>query len=299
MKVDRLIGIITTLQRRGKTTAPYLAHKFEVSRRTINRDIEAICKAGIPIVTTRGKHGGISIMEGFNLDTTVFTQDELTAIFAGLTALDSVSSLPQGDLLAAKLSGAESLVDIDASISIDLASFYKGSLSEKISLLKRAIDGKRRVSFRYYYSKGVAQKQIEPYRIVFKWYDWYMYGFCVDRQAFRMFKLNRLWNLSLDDDVFTPRPLPEETQRYGGHITDDYSVTAIYDESEKYRLVEEYGPDCYTSLADGRLFTEWKFSGIEAAVDWLIGFGDRVEVVEPREVRQRIRRIAQNILDKG
>ena len=76
MKIDRLIGIITTLQQKGKVTAPYLAEKFEVSRRTINRDIEDICRAGIPIVTTQGADGGIQIMEGFQLDTTVFTEDE-------------------------------------------------------------------------------------------------------------------------------------------------------------------------------------------------------------------------------
>ena len=91
MKMDRLIGIITTLQQRKTVTAPYLAEKFEVSRRTINRDIAAICKAGIPIVTTQGANGGISIMDGFSLDTTVFTERELAAIFTGLKSFDSVS----------------------------------------------------------------------------------------------------------------------------------------------------------------------------------------------------------------
>ena len=92
MKINRLIGIITTLQQKKAVTAPYLAKKFEVSRRTINRDIEDICKAGIPIVTTQGANGGISIMDGFSLDTTVFTKQELAAIFTGLKSLDSVSN---------------------------------------------------------------------------------------------------------------------------------------------------------------------------------------------------------------
>ena len=85
MKIERLIGIITTLQQKEKVTAPYLAEKFEVSRRTINRDIEEICRAGIPIVTTQGTSGGISLMEGFALDTTVFTKQELSAVFTGFT----------------------------------------------------------------------------------------------------------------------------------------------------------------------------------------------------------------------
>lgn len=113
MKIDRLIGIIAILQQNKKVTAPYLAEKFEVSRRTINRDIEDICRAGIPIVTTQGSNGGISLMEGFSLDTTVFTQQELAAILTGLKTLDSVSQMPKLELLAGKLgSGAVFLFTI-------------------------------------------------------------------------------------------------------------------------------------------------------------------------------------------
>ena len=91
MKMNRLIGIITTLQQKKTVTAPYLAEKFEVSRRTINRDIEDLCKAGIPIFTTQGVNGGISIINGFSLDTTMFTEQALADIFTGLKSLDSVS----------------------------------------------------------------------------------------------------------------------------------------------------------------------------------------------------------------
>ena len=91
MKIDRLIGILSILLQREKVTAPYLAEKFEVSRRTINRDIEDICKAGIPLVTSRGPGGGISIMEGYSMDRTLITSGEMDAILAGLRSLDSVS----------------------------------------------------------------------------------------------------------------------------------------------------------------------------------------------------------------
>ena len=91
MKIDRLIGILSILLQREKVTAPYLADKFEVSRRTISRDIEDICMAGIPIVTARGAGGGISIMEGFRMDKTLLTSREMQSILAGLRSLDSVS----------------------------------------------------------------------------------------------------------------------------------------------------------------------------------------------------------------
>ena len=88
MKIDRLIGILSILLQQEKVTAPYLAEKFEVSRRTINRDIEDICKAGITLVTTQGPNGGISIMEGYRIDRTVLTSSEMQSILTGLRSLD-------------------------------------------------------------------------------------------------------------------------------------------------------------------------------------------------------------------
>ena len=150
MKIDRILGIITVLQRKGKVTMPYLAEKFEVSRRTIARDIEAICSAGIPIVASQGADGGIEIMEGYNFDTTVFTKDELQAVFAGLKALESVSAVPASSALSDKLYGKDNVIPLDENIMIDLSSFYKDSLSEKINMLKKASHEKKCVTFHYY-----------------------------------------------------------------------------------------------------------------------------------------------------
>lgn len=107
MKIDRLIGILSILLQQEKVTAPYLAEKFEVSRRTINRDIEDICKAGIPIVTTQGPNGGISIMDGYRIDRTVLTSSEMQSILTGLRSLDSVSGTNKYQQLMDKLSNGE------------------------------------------------------------------------------------------------------------------------------------------------------------------------------------------------
>ena len=148
MKIERLIGIITILQQQKRVTAPYLAEKFEVSRRTINRDIDDICKAGIPIVTTQGVNGGISIMEGFSLDTTVFTEQELTAIFTGLKSLDSVSNSASAEKLAQKI-GGDSAIKLADNMIIDLSSFYKDDLALKIDVIKQAMKESKCISFHY------------------------------------------------------------------------------------------------------------------------------------------------------
>lgn len=288
MKIERLIGIITTLQQNKKVTAPYLAEKFEVSRRTISRDIEDICRAGIPIVTTQGADGGIALMDGFSLDTTVFTRKELAAVFTGLKALDSVSDVSNADRLAEKI-GGDAVVALSENMVIDLASYYKNDLSDKIERIRSAIREHRHIAFRYYYQKGEADKLIEPYLVIFKWSDWYVFGFCKERNDFRMYKLRRLWDLTVTEERFEERTIPEEKKRFGSGLSDNYFVTAIYDVSVKYKLVEEYGPDSFSMLEDGRLYTKWGFRDADRALTWLLGFGDKAEVIEPPEMVQKMK----------
>lgn len=283
MKQDRLIGIITTLQQKGRVTAPYLAEKFEVSRRTINRDIEAICRAGIPIVSIQGTNGGFEIMEGFALNTTVFTEDELQSVFIGLQSLDSVSHNNRSSLLTEKMGGTLSEADY---MTIDLASFYKDSLAEKIELLKQAIHLHRQVTFRYYYPKGESDKLIEPLQIVFKWAGWYIFGYCPEREDFRLYKLSRLWELYMTETTFIPKQIPTDKLLFGQHMTDDKIITALYQPEIKYKLVEEYGPSSFSETEDGLLYAEWGFSSYESALNWFLSLGSKVKVLAPADFKE-------------
>ena len=162
MKLDRMIGILSILLQQDKVTAPYLAEKFEVSRRTISRDIEALCMAGIPLVTEQGKNGGISIMEGYKIDHTLLSTSDMQAILAGLRSLDSVSGTNRYAQLMEKLSvGASNLLAGDTHILIDLSSWYKASLSPKIELLHDAILSQHKVSFTYFSPAGESQRILE------------------------------------------------------------------------------------------------------------------------------------------
>ena len=276
---DRLLAV---LQRQGQATMPFLAEKFEVSRRTIARDIDALCRAGLPIVTRAGEGGGVSLMEGHSINAALLTREELTAILAGLGSLQSVCAAPGTDRLAVKLGGEESCIEID------LASFYQEDLADKIRRLREAIEARRRVSFTYYSQRGEERREIEPVKVIYKWSDWYVFGYCVKRQDFRLFKLRRLWSMEEGGETFEPRAVPEEKKRLGSHMTDDYIVAAVYEASAKYRLVEEYGPGSYREGEDGRLYTEWGFSSAERAEEWLLSFGDQVAVVGPDEMKRRM-----------
>ena len=136
MKIDRMIGILSILLQQEKVTAPYLAEKFEVSRRTINRDIEALCMAGIPLVTEQGAKGGVSIMEGYKMDKTLLSTSDMQAILAGLRSLDSVSGTNRYLQLMEKLqAGASNLLRGDQHILIDLSSWYRDSLTDRKSVV--------------------------------------------------------------------------------------------------------------------------------------------------------------------
>ena len=222
-------------------------------------------------------------MDGFSLDTTVFTEQELTAIFTGLKSLDSVSYSASAEKLAQKIGGS-SAIRLADNMVINLSSFYKDDLAAKIDGIKQAMKESKCITFHYCYDKGEADKLIEPYLIVFKWSDWYVFGFCKERQDFRMYKLRRLWNLQIAEETFTLRDVPEEKKQFGSHITDDYVIAAVYDASVKYRLVEEYGHNSFTEMEDGKLYTEWGFTTQKGAVEWFLSFGDKVKVLGPPEM---------------
>ena len=297
IKIDRLIGIITVLLQKDKVTAPLLAEKFEVSRRTINRDIEDICKAGIPIVTTQGYDGGISIAEGYKIDKTVFTSDELQAIFIALKGLDSISQTSHINNLMDKLSLDKSaVISNTGNILIDLSSHYKSSLTQKIECIKLAINEQNLISFRYFYNKGEADKIIEPYLLLFRWSSWYVFGYCLERDDFRLFKLNRLWNLSCNQQYFEQREVPEEQLEFDRYFSDNIQLIALFEPKVKYRLIEEYGMDSFTYTDSGKLMFKMGFASDENLLSWVLSFGDAVEVIEPKEVCGELKRQADNIL---
>jgi predicted DNA-binding transcriptional regulator YafY len=299
MKIDRLLGIITMLLQHDKVTAPQLAKKFEVSRRTIHRDIDDICKAGIPVITYQGGDGGISIADGYKIDKSVLTVEELQNIVAGLKSLGSVSDSARIERLITKLSPkTEAVVSVKDSILIDLSSHYKSSLSEKISMIKSAISGNKLVRFDYYSEKGLSNRTIEPYFITFKWTSWYVFGYCMDKNGFRLFKLNRLWKHRMLEEIFAPREIPAEEFDLDDYFTDENRITILFDKLLEYRLVEEYGPDCYVATEDGNLKFSVGYTNRDYMVSWVLGFGDKARVVDPIDLANEIKDKAKNIILK-
>lgn len=298
MKLDRMIGILAILLQQEKVTAPQLAEKFEVSRRTINRDIEALCMAGIPLVTEPGRNGGISIMEGYKIDRTLLSTSDMQAILAGLRSLDSVSGTKRYAQLMERLSaGASNLLAGDTHILIDLSSWYKSSLSPKIELLHSAVLTGRKVSFTYFAPTGESQRTVEPYDLLFQWASWYLWAWCETRQAFRLFKLNRMTGLQLHD-AFEKRPVPPPDLSRTQIFPPMYQVKARIQPEYKWRLVEEYGPESFTVCSDGTLLFSFGFTDKTSLVGWIASFGGGAELLEPEELRQDVLTFVEGIRKK-
>lgn len=296
MKVDRLIGILSVLLQEEKITAPELAKRFEVSRRTINRDIDSLCRAGIPIRTTQGAGGGISIMSGYLMDRTILTSKDMQMILAGLRSLDSVSGSGYYSQLMEKLSaGSSEFVSGRDSILIDLSSWYRESLAPKIEVIQSAIESRHILTFKYFAPSGESSRSVEPYYLIFRWSSWYLWGWCSDRQDFRLFKLNRMDHVLESDKDFVCRDsaVPDlSDEKIFPHTV---RVKALFEPDQKWRLIEEFGPGCITSAPDGRLLFTAEYTDMDNCVTWLMTFGDKAEILEPVETRDRICEIVRNM----
>lgn len=293
MAIDRLIGIITVLLREKQTTAAALAERFEVSPRTIARDVDRLCQAGIPLRTTRGTGGGIAIMKGFDLERTMLTNADRGAILAGLRSLDSVSGTGYYRQLMQKLPQSMESVGDDC-VVIDLASWYGPLLAPRLEALKAACVERRATVFSYCAPGGDSIRVVEPCRLVFRWSSWYLWAWCRKRKDFRLFKLNRMRDLTVTDERFLPRDVPPVTpaQRV---FPSALEAVVRFAPDVKWRLVDEYGWESFCQEPEGTLLFRFGFPGKDELLRWVLTFGSQAEILEPRELRLEMRTLAENL----
>lgn len=298
MKIDRLIGILSILLQEEKATAPELAKRFEVSRRTINRDIEDLCMAGIPIQTAQGAGGGICIMEGYRIDRTLLTSKDMQMILAGLRSLDSVSKNRYYEQLMEKIqAGSSDFISGKDSILIDLSSWYKDAIAPKIELILEAIEKRERIRFLYFAPNGDSVREVEPYYLIFKWSSWYVWGWCGKREDFRLFKLNRMDMPEMCGETFSPRDVRMPDLSVEKIFPGGIRVKALFEPEMKWRLVEEFGPHCIEEQEDGRLLFQKDETDFENILSWLMTFGSKVEVLEPVRAREELLKNARNMME--
>lgn len=285
MTIDRLIGILAILLREEQATAASLAARFEVSPRTIQRDVDRLCRAGIPLRTVRGAGGGISIMEGYAVEHTVLTDADRGAILAGLRSLDSVSGTGYYRQLMEKLPQSRENAGDDC-VSIDLSSWYGPALAPKLEALKSACAERRLAQFTYCAPGGDSRRTVEPYQLVFRWSSWYLQGWCRARKDFRLFKLNRMLDVAVLPEGFAPRPAPNPITPPERVYPETLQALVRFSPAARWRLIDEYGIESFSSREDGSLLFRRGFPGKEELFRWVLSFQEMAELLEPSELRE-------------
>lgn len=293
MKIDRLIGILSFLLQRERVTASELAEEFEVARRTIDRDVEDLNRAGIPVAAQRGKGGGLYIMDGYTLDKTLLNRTDMLAILTGLKSLDSVEGTNKYRQLMNKLS-SDGGKETDSMI-IDLSMWSKDAIAPKIELMRTAIEKSETVRFEYISPEGTTKREIEPYRLVYQWSSWYVWGWCKTREDYRMFRLSRIVDAEATGNTFESRTIPEYSCDKLRHTKGGLSVTVKFDKSVKWRLADDFGAENITESTDGLTHT-FNWSDTSSLFTYILTFGDKAEIISPKKLRQEFVCFAEKIL---
>lgn len=307
VKLERLLSIIILLLNRRLVQAKELAERFEVSVRTIYRDIEVINGAGIPIVTYQGTNGGIGLMEGYRLDHNVLTNDELADI---VTALRSISTSYGNEHQLRLLEKIHSVVppayseDFQHktnSVLIDYSPWDGNErLRPKLQLLKEAVDKCLIARFIYSNAEGeITYRTVEPYMLILKGRQWYLQAYCLEKEQFRLFKLKRMKELEIATGrVFIRRELPMQERDTGQNPCEPSLVTEIvlrFHADSRHLAEEWFGIEGLLPDEDGN----WQVRKAYPEDDWLyrfiLGLGHHAEVIEPPHLRDIIASRAEQV----
>lgn len=289
MQMKRLFEIVYILLQTDTITARVLAERFEVSQRTIYRDIEVLSMAGIPIYTNKGKGGGISLLPEFVLNKSLLTdaeQSEIISALQSLSALNMPSTEPVLDKLVTMFNKKNTnWIDVDFS-------HWGSDLNEKnkFDFLKQAIFLNKRVTFDYYSSYGQKSTRIvEPLKFLFKGQGWYLYGYCTLKEDYRMFKITRLKHLIVSEESFE-RVCPENIWE-GQDTTTQVSLVTVIMKVEAhmaYRLFDEFASEDIKRHEDGSFITTMTMPETDWIYGYILSYGSSVEVLEPAYVREKL-----------
>ena len=287
MKDSRLFRILYYILEKGRVTAKELSEKFEVSIRTIYRDIDSLSSAGIPIYALQGKGGGIEIAKEFVLSKSLLSEDEKNMIMTSLHSFDGTGNI-FGDELLTKLSALFNVKNTNW-IEVDFNNWQNNKIKEKtFNLLKSAILDKNIISFSYFATnKDETNRKVKPVRLIFKGQDWYLYAFCLLRNDFRYFKLNRIKNLEIlqtnFDDDFEEVILKKEI-KYENIIR----VNVLFDNIVAFIIYYEISTDIVED-DEGNLYAQIEMPSDYNLYSYIFSFGDMAEILEPIEIRVKIK----------
>ncbi len=299
MQMNRLFEIVYILLNKKMVTAKELAEKFEVSIRTIYRDIDMLSSAGIPIYASQGKGGGISLLEDYILNKSVLSEEEQNEILFALQSL-TLTQNPETDRVLSKLSSLFNKT-ITNWIEVDLSPW--GSDEDRkgeFTHLKDAILNHQVVEFTYFNSSGEkSTRKVEPLKLIFKVNSWYLKGFCLTKNEYRTFKISRIFHIDIKRETFEHRN-PDEVSLDEKDQSSQIWIPIKLQISRQgaYRVFEEFTEHEITKNQDGSFTVETSLPEGEWLLHYLLSFGTNIEVLAPEHIREMIQEKLEDIILK-
>jgi predicted DNA-binding transcriptional regulator YafY len=304
MKIDRLVSIIMILLDKKRIGAQELADMFEVSPRTIYRDIDTINMAGIPVRSTSGVGGGFEIMQKYKIDKKVFSTADLSAILMGLTNL---STMIRGDELVNAIAKVKSFIpaekakDIELKanqIYIDLSPWIGNrNIQAYLEIIKTSLLESRLLSFEYADRYGnKTARTAEPYQLVLKNSHWYLQGYCLKRNDFRLFKISRISNLQIQEEFFTPREYQKPQLDFADILaTMQTKIKIRIHKSVMDRILDFCAFEHFSPDGNDHYIVSFPFIENEYYYNILFSFGNKCECLEPLHIRTEMKRRIHDI----
>lgn len=296
MQESRLFKIVYYLLDKGQATASELAKEFEVSVRTIYRDIDSLSGAGIPIYTETGRNGGVYLKEHFVLDKIVLSEQEKKEILTGLQSLSIVENTYEKNILT-KLSALFN-VQTENWFEVDFSRWgSESSDNEKFELLRAAIIEHNIIQILYTNPMGLEnQRKVQPIKLLYKSKEWYLKAYCLTKQDFRIFKFNRIINLKVLDEKFPPlsypKPQNEEVKNYN-------TIILQFPQEMAYRVYDEFEDSQIKRQENGSLIVTSKLPEDGWLIGYLLSFGNQVDIIEPFHLRTILAKEAKKIYNKN
>lgn len=309
MKIDRLLSIIVILLNNNNVTAKELADRFEVSIRTIYRDMETINMAGIPIVSNQGRYGGFSILENYKISHQLLTLDDMISI---VTALKNISNFAQNKDMDLTIDKISNLVPRDKKqefsyyfneiIICDLPWGYRinSKDKEKFQLLHEAIVEKKLLNIEYRDTYGnITERNIEPMSLILKGFNWYVFAYCHLRKDYRFFRISRIREINLLNKKFNRREMSyEDFKRRSISPNNTVELVLKFSPEVSQRVADFFYEEDTTIDEDGYRIVTVSYPEDEWVYSMILSYGEYVEIVKPLHIKNIIKKKAQKIYEK-
>ncbi|WP_334072362.1 MULTISPECIES: YafY family protein [Paenibacillus] len=306
MKTERLLAMTVLLLNRGRMSAKELAERFEVSVKTIYRDMETLSRAGIPVVALQGASGGFEIMDRYTLDRYMITPEEIGSLLSAVRgASQAIQDRTYDDLVQKFISLLQPEgrlpVTKGETVIFDFHPWGQGSTAkQKLVLLRQAISERRIASFIYIRQDGSdSRRTVEPTVLVMKGGVWYLQAYCRERNDFRIFRLSRIHEVNLLPETFELREAPrlesyEWDKSWSGR--EETPVRLVFRAEARYRFGDTFFPEQITARPDGGFTVEGNFAVDEWFCGMLLSYGDLVKVEHPSSLAEEIKSRAERIV---